>query len=305
VTENERVPAFFTEAEVERLLSPAEALAAVEASFHRLARGAVRNPPRVRLELPDGIFATMPCVDEELGYAGLKTYVSLPDAAPFLVILFSIADAKVAAVVEARVLGERRTAAASAIAARLLARPGAQSLGVFGCGRQAAAHVEALREALELEEVVVFCRDERRLAVFCEEHGCTPADDSLEAAKRDVVVTATTSRDPVVRGEWLRAGALVIALGANEPDARELDNVVLRRASFVCTDSLEQARLEAGDLVEPVQRGVLDWLEVHELQEVVTGELRGREHDDDVVVLKVTGLAAWDVAAAARLLELG
>ena len=107
-----------------------------------------------------------------------------------------------------------------------------------------------------------------------------------------------------MRGEWLREGALVLAIGANEPAARELDNVVLERATFVCTDSLAQARLEAGDLIEPVERGALDWLEVHELQQVAAGELRGREHDEDVVVFKSNGLAAWDLAAAARLSSL-
>jgi ornithine cyclodeaminase/alanine dehydrogenase-like protein (mu-crystallin family) len=119
-----------------------------------------------------------------------------------------------------------------------------------------------------------------------------------------VVVTATTSRDPVLRGEWLSPGALVLAIGANEPDARELDNVVLERATFVCTDSREQAKLEAGDLIEPVERGVLDWLEVHELQEVATGELHGRAADGDIVLFKSNGLAAWDLAAAARVVEL-
>ena len=110
---------------------------------------------------------------------------------------------------------------------------------------------------------------------------------------------ATTARDPVLRGEWLRPGALVCAIGANAPTLRELDNVVLERASFVCCDSIEDARLESADLIEPIAGGVLDWLEVHELQEVVAGELPGRQADEDIVVFKSNGLAAWDVAAAA------
>src|SRR5581483_6062652 len=139
------VPLYVTEAQVAELLTPAEALAAVEGSFARSARGAVVNPARVRAELPDGVFAVMPCVDLELGYAGLKTFAWLPGGAPFLVVLFSLERAEVAAIVEANVLGERRTAAASALAARLLARPDAASVGVLGCGRQAAAHVAARR----------------------------------------------------------------------------------------------------------------------------------------------------------------
>jgi alanine dehydrogenase len=109
----------------------------------------------------------------------------------------------------------------------------------------------------------------------------------------------TSSPDPVLRGEWLQPGALVCAVGANDGRRRELDNVVLERATFVCCDSLEDARLESADLMEPVGAGVLDWLDVHELQEVVAGAIAGRQSDDDLVVFKSNGLAAWDVAAAA------
>jgi alanine dehydrogenase len=108
----------------------------------------------------------------------------------------------------------------------------------------------------------------------------------------------------VLRGEWLQPGALVCAVGANEPRARELDNVVLERAVLVCCDSIEQAKLESGDLIEPVERGVLDWLEVHELHEVVAGEIPGRSSPEDIVLFKSNGLAAWDVAIGAKAIEL-
>jgi ornithine cyclodeaminase/alanine dehydrogenase-like protein (mu-crystallin family) len=150
---------------------------------------------------------------------------------------------------------------------------------------------------------VAFCRTEERLRRFCATVDAEAAESHRDAADADVVVTITTSRDPVLRGEWLRPGALVCAVGANRPDRRELDNVVLERASFVCCDSKENARLESGDLIEPVESGVLDWLEVHELQEVVAGETRGRETDDDIVLFKSNGLAAWDVAIAVEVVE--
>ncbi len=293
------MPHYVTETQVAGLLTPADARAAVHSSFERLARGVVDNPSRVRAELPGGVFAVMPCVDRELGYAGLKTYAWLPGGTPFLVVLFSIERAELAAVVEADTLGQRRTAAASAVAAQLLARPGATTLGVFGCGRQAAAHVAALREALpSLERVVVSGRNEDRVAAFCAEHDCELGADPRAAGECDVVVTATTAKDPVLRGAWLRSGALVLAIGANDLAARELDDVVLERAAFVCTDSREQARAEAGDLTE------VDWARVQELQDVVTGSLTGRGTDDDIVVFKSNGLAAWDLAAAARVVEL-
>ena len=137
------------------------------------------------------------------------------------------------------------------------------------------------------------------LRAFCDRNDCEPGRSHQEAGECDVVVTVTGSADPVLRGEWLRPGALVCAVGANDGRRRELDNVVLERASFVCCDSIDDARLESADLIEPIAGGVLDWLEVHELQEVVAGELPGRQADEDVVVFKSNGLAAWDVAAAA------
>lgn len=283
------------------LLTPPDAFVAVEACFRRLARGVIDNPARVRAELPGGVFAVMPCVDHELGYAGLKSFLWLPGGTPFLVVLFSLEHARIEAVVEADLLGQLRTAAASAVAAEHLARTGARTLGVIGCGRQAASHVVALRAALpSLERVLVYCRDEARLTAFCREHDCQAASSYEEAGGCDVVVTATTSKEPVLRGEWLREGAFVCAVGANDPDSRELDDVVLERATFACTDSREQAQLEAGDLIA----GALDWAEVHELQQVVAGELRGRVSDDDITLFKSNGLAAWDLAVAARVVEL-
>jgi ornithine cyclodeaminase/alanine dehydrogenase-like protein (mu-crystallin family) len=258
----------------------------------------------MRLRVPNGVFAVMPAVDAELGLAGLKAYAWLRGGTPFVVLVFDTEAAELRAVIEADRLGQLRTGAASGVAAKYLARPSAGSLGVIGCGWQAESQVLAIREAVpSIERVVVYCRTESRLQEFCERLGATAGETYRDAAEQDVVVTATTSKDPVLRGEWLRPGALVCAIGANEPRSRELDNVVLQRAQFVCCDSREQAKLESGDLIDPVAQGILDWLEVHELQEVVGGEQRGRESDDDIVLFKSNGIAAWDIAIAAVAVE--
>jgi ornithine cyclodeaminase/alanine dehydrogenase-like protein (mu-crystallin family) len=298
------VPLYLTEKDVESLLSPVDALQAIEECFRRLARGVIDNRPRVRQPVEGGMFALMSAVDHELELAGLKSYAWVAAGTPFVVVLFDVARGQLAAVIEANRLGQLRTGAASGVAARYLAPPGARSLGVIGCGFQAETQVQCIRAAVpSIEQVVAYCRTEERLQAFCERLGAEPAESHREAADADVVVTVTTSRDPVLRGEWLRAGALVCAVGANDPRQRELDNVVLERAAFVCCDSREQARLESGDLIEPVQAGVLDWLEVHEFHEVVAGELPGRQSDDDVVLFKSNGIAAWDVAIGAAALE--
>jgi alanine dehydrogenase len=299
------VALYLTEGDVEALLTPEDALRAVEGSFERLARGQVENRPRYRLKLEGGLLAVMAAADLELGLSGLKAYTAFGHGdVRFVVLLFETRRAQLVAVIEANRLGQLRTGAASGIAAKYLARRGARTLGVIGCGWQAEGQVASIRQAVpSLERVVAYCRTAERLEEFCARVGAEAGEHHRDAAEADIVVTATTSRDPVLRGEWLRPGALVCAMGANDPRARELDNAVLERAAFVCCDSREQSRLESGDLIEPIQQGLLDWLEVHELQEVVAGELEGRQSDEDVILFKSNGIAAWDIAIGAAAVE--
>ncbi|MGH3131666.1 MAG: ornithine cyclodeaminase family protein, partial [Gaiellaceae bacterium] len=235
----------------------------------------------------------------------LKSYAAFGhEDVRFVVLLFETGRAELAAVIEANRLGQLRTGAASGVAARHLARAGARTLGVIGCGWQAESQVACIRAAVpSVEHVTAYCRTPERLEAFCRVVRAEAGESHRDPAAQEIVVTATTSRDPVLRGEWLRPGALVCAIGANDRRARELDNAVVERAAFVCCDSREQSRLESGDLIEPIEQGLLDWLEVHELQEVVAGELQGRQSDDDLVLFKSNGLAAWDVAIGAAALE--
>jgi alanine dehydrogenase len=269
-----------------------------------MAHGGVDIAPRRRLKLDQGRLADMAASDRGLGYAGAKVYAGFGEGASFVVVLFAVDRPELVAVLEADWLGRLRTGAASGVAARHLAREGATTLGVIGCGDQAETQVACIRAAVpSIERVVAYCRTERTLQEFCKRVGAEAGESHRDAAAQDIVVTITTSRDPVLRGEWLHAGTLVCAAGANNGTSRELDNVVLERASFVCCDWLQQARVESADLIEPVETGVLDWLEVHELHEVVGGELPGRQSADDIVVFKSNGIAAWDVAAAAAAYE--
>jgi alanine dehydrogenase len=298
------VTLFLSESDVKELLSPAEAVEAIEGSFLRMAAGAVEVVPRRRLKLEEGRLADMAAADLELGYAGAKVYSGFADGATFVVALFAAARPELVALIEADHLGRLRTGAASGVAAKYLAREGATTLGVIGCGWQAETQVSCVRAAVpSVEQVVAYCRTERNLKAFCKRVGAEPAESNREAAAQEIVVTITSSRDPVLRGEWLAPGALVCAAGANNPASRELDNVVLERATFVCCDWKPQARIESADLIEPIGQRVLDWLEVHELHEVVAGELPGRQAPDDIVLFKSNGIAAWDVAIAAAAVD--
>jgi alanine dehydrogenase len=293
------MPLYLRESDVEKLLPPEDAVEAVEGCFNRLGSGAAENRPRYRIGLSEGHLSILGAADLELGVAGLKTYVAFATGTRFVVVLFASDSPEVLALIEADRLGQMRTGGASAVAARHLAKPGASSLGIIGTGWQAESQLACIRAAVPgIERVVAYSRNEKGLKSFCKSFGAEAGEYNRDAAEQDIVVTATSSKDPVLRGEWLRPGALVCAMGANRIESRELDNAVVERAAFVCCDSKEQARIEAGDLVEPVEQGVLDWLEVHELSEVVTGEVSGRAYDDDIVLFKSLGIAAEDLAVA-------
>ena len=199
----------------------------------------------------------MAASDHGLGLAGGKLYAATPNGATFVVCLFDAESSALVAVIEADRLGQLRTGAASGVAARYLAKSGATharrdrlrpSGGDAGrvhprrraVDRAASSRTAGLPRSSQ--------RSARARARSRERAIATPAT-------QDVVVTITSSRDPVLRGEWLSPGALVAAAGANVVSRRELDNTVLERASFVCCDLLEQAKLESGDLVEPVHAG--------------------------------------------------
>jgi len=298
------VPLWLSEEDVASLVTPGDAVPVIEDCFRRMAAGEVELMPRRRFPVEGGYFAVMAAADRGLGVAGLKSYTLVEGQLQFVVCLFDLSDGSLFGLIAADRLGQVRTGAASGVAAKHLARPGASSVGLFGAGWQAESQLAAIRAAVPtIDRVVVSSRTAERAEAFARAHDAEVAETPADAGACDIVVTATTSKDPVLRGDWLSEGALVCAIGANDPRARELDSQVIARASFVCCDSLEDAKHESGDLIEPVEAGVLDWLEVHELQEVVAGELPGRQADDDVVVFKSNGLAAWDVAIGALALE--
>ncbi len=293
------MPLWLSEDDVAGLVTPGDAVPVIEECFRRMAAGEVELMPRRRFPVEGGYFAVMAAADRGLGVAGLKSYTVVEGKLSFVVCLFDLADGSLVATIAADRLGQVRTGAASGVAAKHLARQGATSLGLIGAGWQAESQLAAIRAAVpSLQRVVVSSRTPQRAATFAEQHGAQVADTPSDAAACEIVVTATTAKDPVLRGDWLQEGALVCAIGANDPRARELDAEVIARAAFVCCDSLEDAKLESGDLIEPVAAGQLDWLEVQELQDVVAGELPGRQSDADIVLFKSNGIAPWDVAIA-------
>lgn len=306
------MPLLLNEQDVRDLLTMPDAIAAVERITRLQAEGQAVIHPRHRMELPDkGFLHYMAGADVADGIVGMKVYTSVHGALRFLVTLYRSATGELLALIEADHLGMMRTGAASGVATRYMARQDARSLAVIGTGHQAAGQLEAISCARKLETVRVFGRDAARREKFAAEMSARlkirvePATSAVEAVRgADIVCTVTTSSKPVVEGAALSPGVHINAVGGNFPQKRELDQVAIDRVNRVCVDSLEQAKLESGDLIQGFANNPARWDSVHQLADVVSGKVPGRVGADETTLFKSNGIAIWDIAAGARVFEL-
>jgi len=280
------------------------AIECVTASF-RAQHGVAINRSRERIFLPETSLHYMAAGYPHEKLLGMKIYTVSSDALRFLVLLYDGESGSLLAVIEADHLGRIRTGAASGVATQYLARPGASRAGVIGTGRQARTQLEAVAAARSLRRARVFSRDTVRREAYAREMTRklgleVEAVSSAEAAVRgsDIVITATSSRGPVLQGEWLELGTHVNAIGANMLNRRELDDESLSRAALIAVDSIEQAKEEAGDLVHGLQATGGDWDSVIEMHDIVAGARPGRKSATDITIFKSSGIALWDVGSA-------
>lgn len=302
--EGETSVLFLTEEDVQELFPMERALECLEASFLAQHRGAV-NRSRQRIFLPGVSLHYMAAGLPHEKLLGLKIYTISRTAWRFLVLLYDGESGALLALLEADQLGRIRTGAASGVATRYLARSDASRVGVIGTGRQARTQLEAVARVRKIEAARAYSRDAGRRAAFARAmtdrlHFPVEPVDTAELAVRfgHIVITATTSPDPVLQGEWLSLGAHVNAIGANMLDRRELDDSALARAALIAVDTLEQAREEAGDLVRGLSALPAGWSKVVELHRIVAGAGPGRSSEDEITIFKSSGIALWDVAAA-------
>jgi alanine dehydrogenase len=298
------VTLILTEAEVDSLLDMPSTLEAVEAVLRARAEGRATNRARRRVALPRSGLNFMAAGAPDIGALGLKAYSVGRTGARFYTMLFDPEGGELLSIMQSDKLGQMRTGAASGVATKYLARKDANTLGLYGAGWQAESQLEAIAAVRDLERVIVYSRREESRKLFAEkmserlgmEIETTHAAD--EPAAQDIIVTATSSREPVLLGEWLRPGAHVNAAGSNFLFKSEIDREVVRRASFVCVDSHEELGLEAGDLVQPLETGLILPEAVYELGQVIAGQVEGRRGPEDITLFASQGLALEDVAAA-------
>lgn len=302
---------YLTEADVEQLLTMPMALEAVEAAFRHLGTGTAENIPRRRLRLPQGSLHLMAAALPDLGYMGYKAYTVFRGRLQFYFWLYETESGALVCMMEANLLGQIRTGAASGVATRWMARPDAQTAGILGAGWQARSQLEAVCLARPVRKVLAFCRTAARLERFCETMQeqlgipCLPASSAEAVVEQcDILTTITSSSNPLFDGDRIRPGTHINAAGGNSLARRELDDACLRRCGSIVVDSRDQARLECGEFLRPIERGFLHWEQVGELGEVVTGRRPPRNGPAEITLFKSLGLAIEDVAVAARVYRL-
>ena len=294
-----------TEEDVLALLPMARAIELVEASFLAQHKGQAINRSRQRILLPHASLHYMAAALPEDNLLGMKIYTVARGSFQFVVLLYEANTGRLLAMLEADHLGRLRTGAASGVATKYLARADATRVGVIGTGGQARTQLAAVTEVRKIAQARAFGRDTERRSTFCREMSnqlgivVEPAE-SAEAAvsDADIVITATTSNQPVVRGDWLRPRTHINAIGANMARRRELDDAAIARAGVIVVDSLEQSREESGDLIQGFKSSPSRWEDVHELHEIVAGSRIGLKADDEITLFKSNGIAIWDVAVA-------
>jgi len=286
---------------IDAAVTPQDAQAVLLDAFQAFGRGEAAMQERIRTEAGGVKLSTLGAVIPGQRVAGAKVYTTIQGQFNFVILLFSTEDGRPLASFDANAITRLRTAACSVIAARHLARPASRTLALLGAGVQGRAHALQLSQAYDLQRILVHdpyapadladtlarqCGVEVRIA-----------EPEAAVAEADIVVTASRSTTPLFRGEVLRPGTFVAAIGSSLPHTRELDDTALARASVVAVEWLPQTRREAGDLVLAAD-GVLPEDKLVELGALVTGQAPCRTDDAAITLYKSVGVGLEDVALA-------
>jgi ornithine cyclodeaminase/alanine dehydrogenase-like protein (mu-crystallin family) len=299
---------YIKEKDVERLVSVPEVVDILDNAFRDQAVGRAWTNPRNRLRLPGATLHMM--AGAIPGYFGFKAYTVAAGKAKFLFFLYSAQTVDLLAMMEADALGQMRTGAASGLATRILSRIDSRQMTLFGAGWQAQSQLLAINSVRDLKRVFIVNRKPERRDAFINrmQPQVKPelvAADSPEEAVRssDIVTTITSSREPVLKGEWLQPGVHVNGAGGNLLLRREFDDEAVLRSDRLVVDSLEQSKIESGEFLGVIESGRRHWEDFIELRDVVAGLKPGRIKPSDITLFKSGGVALEDVAIAKAVYE--
>ena len=296
------------EADVQEVIEMDDIIAAVTAAMKELGEGVAQNEPRRRVFPPGGLLNVMFASYPGGRCTGLKAYTVADGKVRFLVVLFGL-DGSLEALIEADFMGSYRTGAATAVAVTALGAPRPATVALIGAGWQAGTQALALSRVLEIKELRVFSRDGDTRTLFARDQQDqlgvpTVAAGSAELAVRgaDVVVTVTTSSNPVIEDAWVEPHAVVVAVGSNFRNRAEIPTELVARAQTVVVDQLAAAQLESGDLISAQEAGRFDWSRAVELGAVMAGKWQ-RPSGAGITLVESHGLALWDLAAGSVVLK--
>lgn len=302
---------FLGEDDVEGLLTMGDAIEVLERAFTEQGRGEVVNHPRHRVRNARSMFHYLYGAIPAMGVMGYKAYTSSRAGIKFRVFLHEIDTGELLAIMDGNYMGMIRTGAATGVATRLLARKDSSVVGIFGAGWQARGQLMAVNEVCSITRFKAYSRREENRVGFARDMEellgveVVPVETPEEAVEgSDIVITSTTSAEPVFRGELLGEGVHVNAIGGNFLYKREIDERAVRKSDVVVVESREQSMMEAGEFLPLVEKGRLKWQGLIELGDLMVGRAQGRSDERQITLFKSLGIAMEDIAVAAHLYSL-
>tara|TARA_B100001142_G_C14220937_1_gene611496 strand:+ start:188 stop:1144 length:957 start_codon:yes stop_codon:yes gene_type:complete len=292
--------------EVRTLVNPEDMLTSIESMQKQFGKGNAGNLPRRKIISDRGMLAVMGGALFYDDVMGVKTYTVFNGKYSFQVSLYDTNTGELLCYTQANRLGQLRTGATTAIAAKYLANPQkTPTIGIIGSGNQSFTQIEALSLVTTPKEVLVYSKtpeNRTRLASTVDadlgisSKAVSTAEELVSSS--DIIVCIAATMTPIIKGESIQPGSTIIAAGPTSWRARELDDLTIQRCDKFVVDSIEQVNIESGDLSEAQDRGSLQVSQLIELRHIVAGNIQGRESSSEVVLAKVMGTGVADVAAA-------
>ncbi|GIS68120.1 MAG: ornithine cyclodeaminase [Chloroflexota bacterium] len=302
-----------TEKDVKNLLTMELAICSLEEIFKKESIKDSVNSSRIRINLPEGSLNFMAASSKSLNLIGTKSYIpKTKTAIKFYVQLYDGENGNLLSVIEANLMSRIRTGAASGLATKYLAKKNSSVLGIIGTGTQALHQAIAICKVRKIKTINIYSRNVNNRKNFCalinkniNNVNAISVKTSKECVENaDIITTITNSDSPVFSSKWIKPGTHINAAGSNVSTKREIDKETISKASTIVTDNIDQAKIECGDLIQPISIGITSWDKINTLSDLITGKIKGRSTDNEITIFESQGVAIEDLAIGSLLYDL-
>ena len=299
-----------TEKDVKNLLTMELAICSLEEIFKKESIKDSVNSSRIRINLPEGSLNFMAASSKSLNLIGTKSYIpKTKTAIKFYVQLYDGENGNLLSVIEANLMSRIRTGAASGLATKYLAKKNSSVLGIIGTGTQALHQAIAICKVRKIKTINIYSRNVNNRKNFCALINKNINAISVKTSKEcvenaDIITTITNSDSPVFSSKWIKPGTHINAAGSNVSTKREIDKETISKASTIVTDNIDQAKIECGDLIQPINIGITSWDKINTLSDLITGKIKGRSTDNEITIFESQGVAIEDLAIGSLLYDL-